>query len=204
MEQERRYIGVELRALEEGGRIIEGYALKFNTESHDLGGFRETIAPGALNGADLSDVVAAFNHNYDKVLARSSAGTLQLTIDDIGLKYRFEAPNTTAGNDLLEDIRLGNVSKSSFAFSINRDDQQWEDRGGYLLRTITKFKRIHDVSPVVFPAYEDTTSARRSMEDFLKAKEGEETPKEEENPQPVKRGLDLYKLKLNLKLKQNV
>lgn len=143
-------------------RTVEGYAAVYNEET-DLGFFREMILPGAFDGADMSDVRALFNHNPDGILARTASGTLTLEVDERGLKYRFEAPNTTLGNDLLEMIRRGDISQSSFAFTIDR--VAWEEeRGKPDLRKIERFAALYDVSPVTYPAYSSTTVSTRSAE----------------------------------------
>ena len=97
-------------------RTVEGYALVFGKQSRDLGGFTEVIEPSALAGIlEKSDILCLLNHNEDRgILARSKYGTgsLELTIDETGLKYRFEAPNTALGDELLEGLRRGDISTS--------------------------------------------------------------------------------------------
>lgn len=166
---ERRFYqaaGLKIEKREDGtnSRHITGYALVFNTLSKDLGGFQERIDPAALEGVDLSDVVALFNHDKNLILARTSANTLKLTVDKQGFEYGFDAPETTAGNDLLVSVSRGDVNGSSFAFITEEDN--WEQVGDIIVRTITKFASIIDVSPVVFPAYDETSVAQRSMKDW--------------------------------------
>lgn len=161
----------ELRTTE-NSRTVEGYALKFNKESRDLGGFIEVIEPEALDGIlEHSDILCLLNHSEDRgVLARSKfgAGSLKLEVDSEGLKYRFEAPNTSLGDELLEGLKRGDITTSSFAFTIDSD--VWEKRSTGYLRKITKFKELFDVSPVYKEAYPDTTVAIRKMTD-LKAED---------------------------------
>jgi len=147
-------------------RTIVGYAALFNSVSVNMGWFKEQIAPGAFDKTDLSDVVATFNHNPDLIQARTKAKNLIVTVDNFGLKYEFEAPNTTAGNDLLENVRCGNIQSSSFTFQVRA--AAWEllqndPDGAEELRTITDFSIVHELAPVVFPAYEDTEVALRSF-----------------------------------------
>jgi len=175
---EKRTINIELRAGKEG-RTIEGYAAIYNEET-ELWGFREMIETGAFDNANVSDVRALFNHNPDMILARTSSGTLTVETDDKGLKYSFEAPNTTLGNDLLEMVRRGDISQSSFAFTI--EAQQWEERDGddMPLRRITEVRDVFDVSPVTYPAYEKTTATARSLEKFLEERRGPENEEDDE------------------------
>lgn len=161
---ERRYIPTEIRAKEDS-RYIEGYAVVFNKDSENLGGFIERVDPSALDDVLNDDTVALLNHDQNFVLARNGI-TLKLSKDKTGIKYGFDAPNTTAGNDLLENVRLGNISKSSFAFTVEKDSWEVKDDGPDV-RTILKVKRLYDVSPVTYPAYPDTTVAARSHENEL-------------------------------------
>lgn len=155
------------------GRTVEGYAVVFNSESRDLGGFTEVIQPNALEGVvDKSDILCLLNHNEDKgVLARSNKGTgsLTLEVDDIGLRYSFEAPNTSLGDELLEGLKRGDISTSSFAFRVGSDTWTKKEDGSYL-RTINTIEQIFDVSPVYFPAY-DATSVKIDKRCLDKLKE---------------------------------
>ena len=163
-------------------RMVEGYAVVFNSESRDLGGFVEVIDAKALDGVlERSDVLCLLNHNEDKgVLARSNKGkgSLTLEVDDVGLRYSFEAPNTSLGDELLEGLRRGDISTSSFAFKVA--DDKWTKRSdGTYLRTINGIQELFDVSPVYKAAY-DATSVKadtRGM-DELKAKENKEDGRE--------------------------
>ena len=165
---ERRYLSmnVEARDGEDGaGKTVEGYAAVFNTDA-DLGGFVETIEPGAFDAALADpqlDVAALFNHDQNQILARNRGGegNLQLWTDEKGLKYRFELGEQSYAQDLAINLRMGLVNQSSFAFSIKEDD--WDMRDGRDLRTI-KAVTLHDISPVVFPAYKEATASIRSHE----------------------------------------
>lgn len=182
--------------------VIEGYALKFNQRSEILGGFmsfRETIAPEALKSADMSNVVALFNHDQNQVLGRTGVN-LTLTVDEIGLRYSFTPPNTQLGKDLLENIRSGLISQSSFAFTIDdsNDAEEWrdsEEKGVEYDRTIRKIQRIYDVSPVTFPAYPSTEvkvgqRALDLIEELKSQKEPQDPPKWVEEKQKMLRELE--------------
>lgn len=147
--------------------IVEGYALRFNTESHLLGEFVETISPKALQDADLSDVRCLIDHNSSYVLGRTKADTLSLNVDDEGLYFRCQLPNTSYARDLYENIKLGNVNQCSFGFTVAEDGDEFEKRSdGLFKRTVNKIKALFDVSVVTYPAYEDTdvAPALRSIE----------------------------------------
>ena len=172
MEKEIRNLGnIQIRAVDgESSRHIEGYALMFDTQSEYIG-FYETIERGAVTQemVDACDVFATFNHDTNKIFARSNMGkgSLTLTVDDTGLKYEFDAPNTALGDELIEYLKRGDIDKSSFAFYMNPDDDEaetWESKDGAYYRTIHKIAAICDVSPVWQPAYQDTSVSKRSLE----------------------------------------
>lgn len=153
----------EIRAVE-NSRTVEGYALVFNSLSKNLGGFREEILPEAIDGViEQSDIMALLNHDNSRgILARSrfGKGSLTLEVDETGLKYRFEAPKTALGDELLEYLHRGDITSSSFAFSVETDSWDKQADGDYI-RTIKKFNRLYDVSPVFEPAYAQTSVCAR-------------------------------------------
>ena len=173
MEKEIRKTGdIQIRAIDgqEESRKVEGYALLFDVESNYIG-YYETIQRGAITQEliDNCDIFALFNHDDDEVLARSNmgSGSLTLTVDEKGLKYEFDAPNTDIGNRLLEHIERGDISQSSFAFCIDPNDNEaetWESKDGAYYRTIHKIASICDVSPVWCPSYSSTSVSKRSLE----------------------------------------
>jgi len=153
----------------EDSRQITGYAAVFNKWSQDLGGFIEQIDSRAFDGViEKSDVMAVLNHNIDRgLLARSKygEGTLKLEVDEIGLKYTFEAPNTAIGDEVLEGVKRGDITTSSFVFTVEADE--WDFITSPAQRTIKKVNVLFDVSPVYQPAYLDTTVAQRSIDKHL-------------------------------------
>lgn len=184
-------ISIEQRADGEASRKVVGYAAIFEKWSRNFGTwFREKIDRQAFTDTDMSEVVALFNHNSNYLLARS-AKTLALSVDEIGLRYEFEAPNTTAGNDLLESIKRGDITGSSFAFTVEEDN--WSDSETDEVeedRTITKIGRLYDVGPVTFPAYPDTIVAG--------AKRTFETREKPEPPPPTWNQLELAQRELDI------
>ena len=177
--EQRAYDG-ELKAAVEG-RTVEGYASVFNSMSEDLGGFREIILPNAFSDVLDNDVRALYNHDSNYLLARTTSGTLELKEDEKGLYYRFEMPNTSYGNDMLELFRRGDLSQSSFGFTVEKDSWRMED--GQHVRYIERVGSLFDVSPVVYPAYTAASSGLRSAEPNGEgaAEVARETPTEELN-----------------------
>ncbi len=170
------YEDAEVRSVYES-REINGYAILFNKESEDLGGFTELILPSAMDGVILrSDVFATLNHDRNRgILARSTngKGSLKLTVDKRGVKYSFDAPKHNLGDELLEGVRRGDIRSSSFGFTVRQGGAKMERRSdGSRLRTITQFDAICDVSPVYNPAYIDASVAIRSLDEQIKLEEG--------------------------------
>ena len=167
MKQE--YRNAELLQVQPETRTVSGYAVVFNSDSENIG-FIERIHPGAITEETIkrSDVLAKFNHDDSKVLARSKKGegSLKLSIDTRGMKYEFSAPKTALGDELLEYLERGDISASSFAFTIPKEEgaEKWEKRNGNIYRHIFKIERLFDVSPVFNPAYSETTCSKRFQE----------------------------------------
>ena len=138
--------------------VLEGYAAVFDEET-DLGAFREKIAPGAFDDVLDNDVRLLVDHNPPP-LARTTNGTLQLSVDERGLKYRAELVDTQAARDLYEMVKRGDINQSSFAFTIAEQEYDSEKE----LRTVTKVAKLFDVAPVCFAAYPQTDVAARKKE----------------------------------------
>ncbi len=187
MNEKKEIRGFSCRAnVNEETRHVEGYALLFNKDSQPMwgGDLIERIAPTALDGVlEKSDVLCLMNHDERRgVLARyrMGEGSLKLEVDEKGLRYSFDAPVTALGDELIESLKRGDISESSFAFTVK--DDSWDEReDGTYVRTILKFNRLFDVSPVYYPAYEDTTVALRSINERReKARKDLEERKEKE------------------------
>lgn len=162
----RNTIGKVLRQEDAESRKVEGYALLFNTTSDNLS-FEEVIEPSALDGVIArSDVFALLNHKKDRgILARSNMGegSLTLEVDEKGLKYTFDAPKTALGEELLENLRRGEINQSSFAFTVREDKWTMREDGSWK-RNIIKFDELYDVSPVYNAAYSKTSVYMRGKE----------------------------------------
>lgn len=159
---ERRAFPIEFRLEQGEAPKIRGYAAVFNQESELLGGFRETIAPGAFKKTlKEADVRALFNHDPNFVLGRTSAGTLALREDKNGLYMEIDAPDTQQGRDVMTLIERGDVDQASFAFRVVKDT--WTNEEGQTPTRTLDEVQLFDVSPVTYPAYTQTSVAVRSM-----------------------------------------
>ena len=160
----RRNYEFECRAEEdpERGSILVGRPIVYESKT-DIGGwFSETIARGALNKTDLTDVRFLVNHDTSKIpLARSRKNTenstMRLTVDDDGMSIRvvLDTENNSEARNLYSAVQRGDISGMSFMFSIN--SEEWEDlESDYPHRRITDIGTVVEVSAVTFPAYEAT------------------------------------------------
>lgn len=142
-------------------RTLTGYAAVFDKLSVEMWGFYEEIAPGAFADSIAAgdDVRALFNHDPNIVLGRSTAGTLRLAEDDIGLAVEIDLPDTQQARDLVASVSRGDVSQMSFAFATV--DEKWRiDSQERYVRRLLQVK-LYDVAPVTYPAYPDTVVGLR-------------------------------------------
>lgn len=159
------------------GRIIQGYGSVFEKQSRILYDpdkkqfFIEVISKGAITEELIRacDIKALLEHNKQRLLARSTmgTGTLLLSVDDYGLAYKFEAPNTQDGNDAIEMIKRGDLFGSSFSFwADEKKHVTYEKKDGIWLRTVHKIDRLFDIAIVSDPAYFGTDVTVRSFSEL--------------------------------------
>ena len=197
---ERRIFANEFRVVDDKKnktKKIIGYASVFNSESENLGGFFETISRSAFDTVieNNQDVRALFNHNPDYVLGRTTAGTLSLSVDERGLKYEIDTPDTNFAKDLVVSMERGDITQSSFGFTIAEGGDEWnEDEEGRTIRTINQVDTLFDISPVTYPAYTEASVAVRAYEVYKENKE--KTENKEKKANSYQRNLRELKLKM--------
>lgn len=165
---EKRFLTSELRAEEANGKIfLVGRAASYNVVSHDLGGFRERLVPGCFDGVLASrdlDCLHTVEHDRNRILGRTTSGTLKLRSDAKGLHYRTELPDTGYADDVAALCKRGDLNSSSFAFTVDPDGEKWDDNAEgpdgtrCILRTINRIASLHDVATVASPAYPETAA----------------------------------------------
>lgn len=162
---ERRYTPVPVQVRADGDKQkIGGYAAVFDKLSRNLGGFVELVAPSFFNTsrtAGWPDVIARYNHDDNMLLGSTGGNTLRLSVDATGLSYDVDPPQSRA--DIVELVARGDVRKSSFAFRLDINGDEWAttDQGFPMRRLVSG--QLVDVAPVNIPAYPDTTSGLRSL-----------------------------------------
>jgi uncharacterized protein len=155
------------------GMHLEGYAALFNSRSENLGGFTETINPGAFRSSlkARNDIKLLWNHETSAVMGSTRAGTLTLIEDNRGLRVSATLPDTTHGRDARELVKRGDVTGFSFGFSMPaRGGDQWNSEG---TERVLKSVRLHEVSLTPFPAYQQTngTASVRGLDKIAKRAE---------------------------------
>lgn len=164
---ERRFtrFPLEIRQAHEGDpKHIFGYAACFGKLSRKLGGFVEQVGHTAFDESRQDgwpDVVCRFNHKDDLLLGTSYARTLNMNIDETGLAYDVEPPQSR--QDILEYVHRGDIRHSSFAFRVFPGGDEWGvSEFNYPMRTLVSVQLV-DVAPVLDPAYPDSTAAARAI-----------------------------------------
>lgn len=169
----RRTAQIRVRAIAEENPepdyTVEGYACTFN-EPYELWSFdgytvREQVDPDAFNECDMSDVIMQFDHQ-GRVFARLSNNTLQLKTDEHGLHMTANLGGTETGRQLYDEIKGGYITKMSFGFTVDEDKREVTENRETgtvdVLRTITKIRKLYDVSAVSLPANDGTEISARS------------------------------------------
>ena len=167
--QYRRVVQMEVRAAEDNEMIVEGYATTFN-EPYELWRdsdyvFLEQVDGQAFSETDMSDVIMQYDHE-GRVFARTSNGTLRLSVDNHGLRVTADLGGTEIGRQLYSEIRGGYTDKMSFGFTVDADErlvQEDRETGTVtVLRTIKRVGKLFDVSAVSLPANSATVISARS------------------------------------------
>ena len=170
--REYRAMQMEIRESDEGKLLVEGYATTFN-EPYTLYDGRyykiiEQIDSHAFDECDMSDVIMQYDHE-GRVFARNKNGTLELSVDEKGLKIRADLGGTEIGKQLYEEIKGGYTDKMSFGFTVGEDKKEYvmdyENDVETCTRTIMKVKKLFDVSAVSLPANDMTSISARRFSD---------------------------------------
>ena len=147
--------------VEEDKLTITGTAIVFNEPSEDLGGFKEVIAPTALDNVDLSNIKFMLSHEDSKVVATTKNGSLRLTVDDKGLHYEADVDQET-----YDKVKEGLYDKMSFSFKEGKSRKQGE------FKVVEQIEKLYEISLVAIPAY-DKTEARVLSRSLNKSQNGE-------------------------------
>lgn len=181
--------------------ILEGYAAVFDKPTvlfEDNGiEYKEVIDRNAFANTDMKKCCLKYNHESNvPVLARVRGGSLELSVDDYGLKFRARLFNTQTSRDIYELVKANGIDECSFAFTLAENGDSY-DRLTHT-RTINDINVLWDVSVVDHPAYTEGTMV--SARSFLEAEAEKENLEKLEAEQRAN-VLALEKAKLKLKAK---
>lgn len=157
------------------GLHVEGYAAVFNEKTllwespYSGTKYYEVIDRNAVDAnTDMSDVILRYNHSDAAlILARTSNGSMKIAADERGIKVEADIAPTTAGKDIYQLIKRGDINKMSFAFTVDKDDWENDSATKEQTRTIKHIDMIVDASPVDFPAYDGTSIAARDHDGII-------------------------------------
>ena len=178
---------------------LRGYALRFGS-IYDMGWFTEEVDRRALEKADMSDVRVLLNHDPSLILGRTAAGTAKIGVDDTGLWYEVDLPDSPNGQNARVAIDRKDITQSSWGFRLRADStgrrtgDRWEMRDGKEHRVLTDVSQILDASPVTFPANPDTSVAKRSLDAYQADTKEEIKPDMSGTYEKLSRALELKAL----------
>lgn len=145
--------------------VLRGTPIVFDTPTvlFEMDGieYKEVIARGALDECDMSDFIFNRNHgqNDSTVYARTRNNSITYTVTEHGLDFAaYLDKEDERHRNLHRDVLKRRVDKMSFSFVVRECSYDRETH----TRTITKIKKLYDVSAVDFPQYNETsiTTAR--------------------------------------------
>lgn len=176
---DKRYLelkDIECRA-DEKGMTLSGYAVRFNEPSGLLyGEFVEYIERSAFDNVKMDNVFMLYNHNSDHVLGNTRSNTLELTVTEIGLRFKVDLPNTAKAKEVHELVKRRDVRGMSFGFTVAKDS--WNMQSEPVTRHISQIGELLEISVVPFPAYEATEVDARTLEHLRDCKECQKEVKE--------------------------
>ena len=156
---------LDVRALENEEMTLEGYAVIFDNPSTHC--WTEIVDKNAFENCDMNDVCLKYNHEDNfLLLARTRNKSLELSIDEIGLKIKARLIDTTSNRDVYKSVQAGLLDKMSFAFTVVKDEWDYETN----TRTILEIDKLFDVSVVDVPFYDSTEVFARSKQEYEKEK----------------------------------
>ena len=173
---------------------LKDIKLDYNSEQRKLGGyinvverasetlyskqrgkwFKETIKAGTFTRAlqKNDSIPMLLEHDWDKQIAHTADGTLELREDAIGL--RFDA---IVDEDTFNEIQRRNITSCSFGMKVN--EQEFESINPKMEKRYISNIDLFEVSLVANPAYVGSLVEQRNMERALEDMENEVKAQEE-------------------------
>jgi uncharacterized protein len=180
--EKRHYLSpVKLRNMAEAeSKVITGTGIVFNQRSRIMTdwksgegfvAFQEIIMPESVRNINFTDVVTCYNHQIENLLGTGYAGTARYVVNESGVDYEVDDPDTDYSRNLLNLIARGDIRGSSFMFTANEDQDEWTKEGDLWIRRVFEFSAIYEMGPVFGEAYLQTKANYRSFEKHVLNKE---------------------------------
>lgn len=148
------------------GDTLVGHAAVFGQMAKVPGGY-ERLARSAFDGVldrSDSDAVALVEHDPGRLIGRQSSGTLRLKVDDEGLAFEVDLPDTQDGAYVRALAARGDLTGASFGFIPGNDGTWTRAKDGSQVHTVNTVEFLRDISSVTFPAYSGAGVALRSYD----------------------------------------
>lgn len=184
----------EIRA-DDGVKVIRGVAIVYEQPT-ELWGFVEVISRGAATKTlkEAKSIRAFYEHDHTKILGDTINSSLRFAEKDEGVHFEIDLPNTSLGNDIFELVKRGDLRAMSFGFEAIKEEWLNPRAEKQLpLRTVKEL-RLHEVSIVAYPAYDQTSVSARS---YFEDQGYEERSLDQLWPKPVV-NIDVYEQELEL------
>lgn len=149
--KEKRIARIEVRSDNSKEMVLTGRPVVFNQPTVIGEDYKEVIAEGALDGADLSDVRLLYNHDLSTVPLARTPKTMELSVDPAGLTFTANLPANEYGRTVYEAVKRGDLTGMSFSFKVPDGGDDYDPETN--TRTIRKIEKIYECSIVPFPAY---------------------------------------------------
>jgi len=140
-----------------GRWTMRGHAAVFNRLSHDLGGYRVKIAPGAFTKVLDANPDVHLNREHDMrlVLARTRNNSLELREDPFGMHVWARFAKTPLADETAVLMDGGYIDQMSFACDIG--SREWsEDADENITMTILEVSGLYDVTVCAQGAFPQT------------------------------------------------
>jgi len=134
---------------------LHGICIVWDTPSLDRGGYRDLFAPGSVHIGD--DVCALLSHDSAMVLGRTTAGTLKLAGQLVGVGYSIDLPDTQVARDLVTSMKRGDIHQCSFTAEILEEDWNYSVMLRTPVRTVLAAELL-EISIVPMPAFPQTSA----------------------------------------------
>jgi HK97 family phage prohead protease len=158
----------DIRSADGDGLTLEGYAAVFNTPTRirdHAGDFDEVVLPGAFaRSLGERTPVLQWDHGRDPAVGTAPIGDIaDLREDERGLFVRARMYNHASTDRVRMAIKGRSIKGMSFRFGVPDKGDTWTKRTGEPDLREIRDADVHELGPVVFPAYKTTSVGLRHL-----------------------------------------